>query len=153
APLPQLLEDIVRFIERQSTGMVCSILLLDAEERRVIHGAAPSLPPEFVRALDGAKVGPTAGSCGAAAYLGERIIVSDIATHPNWNDYRHLALPYGLRACWSSPIFSPKNEVLGTFAMYYREVRSPSGQELHWVDVATHLASLAILRDRGEQQL
>ncbi len=153
APLPQLLEDIVRFIERQSNGMVCSILLLDSEERCVRHGAAPSLPPEFVQALDGARIGPNAGSCGAAAYRGERIIVSDISKHPNWDDYRHLALPHGLRACWSTPIFSPESEVLGTFAMYYREVRNPSAQELHWVDVATHLASIAILRCRAEQQL
>ena len=95
APLPRLLEDIVRFIERQSTGMVCSILLLDPEERRIRHGAAPSLPPEFISALDGARIGPNAGSCGSAAYLGERIVVSDISAHPNWDDYRHLALPHG----------------------------------------------------------
>ena len=153
APLPQLLEDIVRFIEGQSVGMMCSILLLDPEERCIRHGAAPSLPPEFVRALDGARIGPQAGSCGAAAYRGEPVIVSDIATHANWDDYRHLALPHGLRACWSTPIFSPEKEVLGTFAMYYREIRGPSAQERHWVEVATHLASMAILRDRGEQQL
>jgi PAS domain S-box-containing protein len=106
-----------------------------------------------VSALDGQLIGPTAGSCGAAAYSGRRVIVSDIATHPNWTDYRVLALSHGLRACWSSPIFSPEKEVLGTFAMYYRDVRSPSAEELGWVDVATHLASIAILRDRAEQAL
>jgi PAS domain S-box-containing protein len=153
APLPQLLEDIVRFIERQSAGMMCSILLLDSEERCVRHGAAPSLPTDFVHALDGSRIGPEAGSCGAAAYLGETVIVSDIATHPNWAPYRHLALPHGLRACWSMPIFSPEKEVLGTFAMYYREIRSPTDEEHHWVEIATHLASIAILRDRAEQQL
>jgi PAS domain S-box-containing protein len=152
APLPQLLDDIVRFIEALADGMLCSILLVD-DDGRIQHGAAPHLPVEFTRAIDGARIGPNAGSCGTAAYTGERVIVRDIATHPAWTHYRHLALPYGLRACWSSPIFAPNRDVLGTFAMYYLEIRSPTEKEIAWVDVATHLASIAILRDRGEQSL
>jgi PAS domain S-box-containing protein len=153
APLAELLEDVVCLIEDQALGMLCSILLLDPARRCVRHGAAPSLPPDYVRALDGSPIGAAAGSCGAAAYRGEVVVVSDIATHPNWADYRHLALPHGLRACWSSPILSPDKEVLGTFAMYYREVRGPNDEETRWVAVATHLASIAILRDRAQQSL
>src|SRR5262249_50225128 len=81
------------------------------------------------------------------------IIVEDIATHPNWGDYKHLALPHGLKACWSSPIFSPVGAVLGTFAIYYRESRRPTEDEIQWVDRATHLASVAIGRDKNEKEI
>jgi signal transduction histidine kinase len=144
APLPDVLERIVRLVEDQAPGMTCSILLLDREQQCVRTGAAPSLPPEFNHALDGSPIGPGAGSCGTAAFLGERVVVEDIAVHPYWADYRHLALPHGLRACWSSPTFSTKREVLGTFAMYYREPRGPAPHEIAWVDAATHLAAVAI---------
>ena len=153
APLADILERIVRLVEGQAPGMCCSILLLDREQRSVRYGAAPSLPPEFSRAIDGQPIGPAAGSCGAAAYLGERVVVEDIAVHPFWTAYKHLALPHGLRACWSSPIFSPKREVLGTFAMYYREPRGPLPREVAWVEAATHLAAIAIGHDAAAQAL
>jgi PAS domain S-box-containing protein len=151
APLRELLEQVVRLVEAQSQGMLCSILLLD--ERRLRHGAHSSLPREFIENIDGALIGPAAGSCGSAAHSGQRVIVEDIETHPSWAEYRHFALPFGLRACWSSPIFSPERLVLGTFAMYYREKRGPNERELAWVDRATHLASIAMCRDRAEQVL
>jgi signal transduction histidine kinase len=98
-PLRDLLEDITLLIERQRPGhMMCSLLLVDRAHGCVRHGAAPSLPVEFVRRIDGSSIGPQAGSCGTAAYLGERVIVEDIATHPAWVDYRAFALPHGLRA-------------------------------------------------------
>jgi signal transduction histidine kinase/ActR/RegA family two-component response regulator len=151
APLADVLEEIVRLVEGQAPGMCCSILLLDREQRCVRYGAAPSLPPEFNRAIEGAPIGPEVGSCGTAAFRGERVIVEDIATHPYWAAYRHLALPHGLRACWSSPIFSTKHEVLGTFAMYYREPRGPRPREIAWVDAATHLAAIAIGHEAAAQ--
>jgi PAS domain S-box-containing protein len=153
APLVDVLERIVRLVERQAPGMCCSILLLDREHRCVRYGAAPSLPAEFSRAIDGAPIGPAAGSCGTAAYLGERVIVEDIAVHPYWTAYKHLALPHGLRACWSTPIFSTTHEVLGTFAMYYHEPRGPLPQELQWVDAATHLAAIALGHETAAQAL
>ena len=153
APLAEVLESIVRLVERQAPGMSCSILLLDREQGCVRHGASPSLPAEFTRAIDGIPIGPREGSCGTAAYLGEPIVVEDIATHPYWTDYRHLALPHGLRACWSSPIFSTKREVLGTFAMYYGELRGPRPPERQWVQAATHLAAVAIGHEAAAQAL
>ncbi|MGO9834167.1 MAG: GAF domain-containing protein [Polyangiaceae bacterium] len=153
-PLSNVLEAIVRLIERQSDGMLCSILLLDDERQCLRHGAAPNIPPEYIRLLDGAAIGPDAGSCGAAAYRRERVVIEDIATHPNWTGYRDMALPYGLLASWSTPILSPEHKVLGTFAMYYREApRGPTGAEIEWVSTATHLAAIAIARDRAEQTL
>jgi len=153
APLSETLNGIVLLIEGRAAGMLCSILLVDKPAQAVRHGAAPTLPHAYVRALDGSRIGPSAGSCGTAAYRGERVIVEDIATSPLWADYKDLALPHGLRACWSSPIFSPEHVVLGTFAMYYLEPRGPSPEERLWVDTATHLAALAILRDRAEAAL
>ncbi|MET0661240.1 MAG: ATP-binding protein [Steroidobacteraceae bacterium] len=150
APLPELLRDIVDLVESQAEGMMCSILLLD-ENKRLRNGAFHSLPEAYQRAIEGELIGPTAGSCGAAAFLAKRVIVSDIETHPNWEQYRAAALPHGLRACWSTPICSPDGSVLGTFAIYYREVRLPDEQEMRWVDVASHLASIAILRHRSEE--
>ncbi|HKQ82560.1 MAG TPA: ATP-binding protein [Steroidobacteraceae bacterium] len=150
APLPELLRDIVDLVESQAAGMMCSILLLD-ENQRLRNGAFRSLPAAYQRAIEGELIGPTAGSCGAAAFLAKRIIVTDIETHPNWERYRTTALPHGLRACWSTPICSPDGKVLGTFAIYYREVRAPNDAEIAWVDVASHLASIAILRHRSEE--
>ena len=99
APLSEILEQIVLLIENQEEGLLCSILLLDSTGTRVVHGAAPHLPEAYCRAIEGKEIGPDEGSCGAAAYRGERVIVSDIATHPNWIKYKSLALPYGLRTC------------------------------------------------------
>jgi PAS domain S-box-containing protein len=150
--LADVLESIVLLIEQQSEGMLCSILLLD-DEQRLRHGAAPHLPAAYRQAIDGSKIGPNAGSCGTAAYAGERVIVEDIATHPYWENYRQLAVPFGLKACWSTPIRGTSDEVIGTFAMYYPQPRTPTAREIELVDAATHLASIAILRDRTQEEL
>jgi PAS domain S-box-containing protein len=151
APLATSLDSIVRLIEGQANGMLCSILLLDPPSPCIRTAAAPSLPAAFSSQVDGIQIGPEVGSCGTAAYRAERVIVDDIATHPYWRKYKALALQHGLKACWSSPIFSPQGEVLGTFAMYYRHARAPTDEEIHWVDAATHLAQVAILHDRSER--
>ena len=153
APLSQQLDQIVRLIEAQAPGMLCSVLLLDPERQTLSTGAAPNLPPEFVRAIEGSRIGPNEGSCGSAAYRAERVVVGDIATHEAWVKYREFALPVGLHACWSSPIVSAAGEVLGTFAMYFREPRVPVDKELYWVDRATHIASIAIERASSEGAL
>lgn len=153
APLSDILLEIVRLVESRSAELYCSILLLDRDQQTLSSGAAPRLPPEYVRAIDGLRIGPNAGSCGAAAFRRERVFVEDIATHENWKDFKSLALPHGLAACWSSPIFTQKGEVLGTFAIYYRQRRGPSPEEVEWVNMATHLASIAICRDAAESRL
>src|SRR4051812_15871109 len=153
APLPVVLTGTVRLVESQASGMVCTILLHD-EARGILHvGAAPSLPRELSCAIEGLPVGPAVGSCGTAAYRRERVIVEDIATDPLWATGRDLVLPTGLRACWSTPILSPDRALLGTFAMYYREPRGPTAAELSWVAAATHIAAIAIMRDRAETKL
>jgi PAS domain S-box-containing protein len=151
APLDIVLDGIVDIVERRCPGGIGSVLLLDRDGVHVRHGAAPHLPAGFITAIDGASIGPNEGSCGAAAYRRERVVVDDIATHPNWAVYKAVALPFGLRACWSTPILSRTKDVLGTFAVYYREPRAPTSDELAGMDVATHLAAIAIERHRAEE--
>ena len=121
-------------IEKQSSGLLCSILLLDPDRKTLRHAAAPSLPQSYVEAIDGVAIGPNVGSCGTAAFRGEAVFSSDIACDPLWTQYRELALSHGLRACWSTPIMSRDGTVLGTFAMYYREPRSPSTEDLQVIE-------------------
>jgi PAS domain S-box-containing protein len=114
------------------------------------HGAAPNLPKAYTDAIDGLAIGHSVGSCGSAAYRAEQVIVSDIATDPLWDSFRDLALTHSLRACWSTPIFSSEGKVIGTFAMYYREPRSPSPREQDTIKHVTHLAGIAIQRKLAE---
>jgi signal transduction protein with GAF and PtsI domain len=152
-PLSEVLKRLVLLIEAQSPDMLCSILLLSEDGDHVRHGAAPSLPEEYVKAIDGAPIGPKNGSCGTAMYRGEAIIVSDIQTDPLWEDYRDLAEASGLRACWSTPILSGRGKVLGSFAMYYHEPRKPTGSEACLTEVATRIAGLAIEHNAAREIL
>jgi diguanylate cyclase (GGDEF)-like protein len=153
APLENVLERLVRLIESQMTGIVGSILLLDEEGVHLRHGAAPNLPKAYVEALDGAPIGPHAGSCGAAAYRRETVAVADIQTDPLWVDGRELAAEHNLRSCWSTPILSHHGAVLGTFAMYSQEAREATAAEMRLVDVATHIAGIAIERKQAEDRI
>jgi len=144
AALSEILERLVLLIEAQAPGMLCSVLLLSEDGDHVRHGAAPSLPQEYVQAIDGSAIGPKHGSCGTAMYRGEPVIVTDILTDSLWEDYKDLAIANGLRACWSTPILSGRGKVLGSFAMYYREPRTPTGEEAGLTEVATRIAGLAI---------
>jgi len=153
APLEETLENLVRVVEEQFASLLCSILLLDEDGQHVRHGAAPSLPESYRKAIDGLCIGPKAGSCGTAMYRKEPVIVSDILQDPLWEAYRDVAEPYGFRACWSTPILSHSGKALGSFAMYYREPRSPSPAETRALEMATHLAGIAIERKLTHEQL
>jgi DNA-binding CsgD family transcriptional regulator len=152
-PLEQLLADLVLAIERLSSGMRGSVLLLDEDGGHVRHGAAPNLPASYWDAIDGARIGPAAGSCGAAMYSARQVVVADIAGDRRWRPYRELALRHGLRACWSTPIFSRKQQVLGAFALYYDQVRSPGEREQRLVQIAADLAAIAVERDIADRRL
>jgi len=153
APLAEVLDAIVALIESAAPGMLCSILLLDREGRRLRHGAAPSLPTTYNEAVDGLEIGPHAGSCGTAAFRRQPVVVRDVQADPLWENYRALARPHGLRACWSTPIISATGQVLGTFAMYYREPRTPTTAEHQLITSATDLAGIAIERRQAEEAL
>src|SRR5437016_3449372 len=153
APLPEILTNLVLLMEAQAEGMLCSILVLTADGMRVRHGAAPSLPKAYVKAVNGAPIGPRNGSCGTAMYLKRPVVVTDVMTDPLWADYRDLAEICGLRACWSTPIFSPQGDVIGSFAMYRQETRGPRPEELRLTQIATHIAGIAIERQRAQETL
>ncbi|MCU1253979.1 MAG: hypothetical protein JWM83_278 [Candidatus Angelobacter sp.] len=152
APAEEILEHLVRILEAQFAGLLCSVLLLDEDEQHARHGAAPSLPEPYNKAIDGLCIGPKAGSCGTAMYRREPVVVTDILQDPLWEDYRALVEPYGLRACWSTPILAHSGKPLGSFAMYYREPRSPSLAETRALQMATHLAGIAIERKHAREE-
>lgn len=154
SPLGETLSALIRIVEStSSTGVLGSILLLDAEGKHLLHGAAPSLPAAYCEAIHGTEIGACAGSCGTAAFLGAAVYVSDIATDPLWADFKELALQHGLRACWSIPILTRGREVIGTFAMYHREPREPTVRDLMLVDLITQTAALVIDRERAHAAL
>jgi len=144
APLSDILSELVLLIEAQTPNMLCSVLLLSDDGNHIRHGAAPSLPQDYVAAVNGAPIGPKQGSCGTAMYRGEPVVVTDIFTDPLWEDYRELVAGTGLRACWSTPIMSKRGKVLGSFAMYYRQPQAPTGDEARLTEVATRIAGQAI---------
>src|SRR5437870_3199326 len=151
--LPRILETLCRVVEAQASDVLASCLLLDAHGTHLRHAAAPRLPQSYIDAIDGVAIGPTGGSCITAAYRAAPVIVSDIAVDPLWAAYRHLPLAHGLRACWSAPILSSASQVLGTFALYYREPRSPRPQDLEVLEQIAAVAAVAIQHQRAHERL
>jgi len=152
-PLADVLEAICVQIDKRYAGLLCSVLLLESDGTTLRSIAAPNLPKEYCQAIDGFQIGARVGSCGTAVYRREQVVVSDIANDPLWEDYRQLALRHGLRACWSTPIASQDGKMLGTFAIYYREPRTPDAKHLQLIAHATNLAGIAIERDRAKTEL
>jgi PAS domain S-box-containing protein len=150
-PLKEVLEVLVHFIESRSQNALCGFALFDPSNNTLCAGVSPSLPNDYTRALDGMKIGPLAGSCGTAAFYKQTIVASDITTDPRWTDFRDFALSYGLRACWSTPILSVEGDVLATFAMYYKEIHTPTIEEQELINKAVYLAKVAIERQRSEE--
>jgi len=147
-----ILDALCRLVEEISPTSLSSILLLDPDGLHLRHGAAPSLDPSYTRAIDGAAIGPVAGSCGTAAYRNEPVIVADIAEDPLWAAYRDLALPHGLRACWSTPVRASDGRVLATFAIYARQPGRPTPEQQSIIEQMTDLASIAIERKRADEE-
>jgi diguanylate cyclase (GGDEF)-like protein/hemerythrin-like metal-binding protein/PAS domain S-box-containing protein len=142
--LPKILTAIVRSVEQENPDMLCSILLLDDEGKHLLRGAAPSLPEFYNTAISGTAIGPGIGSCGTAAFSGQRVIVEDIQSHPYWTDYKTLAGKAGLGACWSEPIRSTQGKVLGTFAIYHQLAHLPENDDIELIEQIAHLTSIAI---------
>jgi signal transduction histidine kinase len=151
APLAEVLAFLTGVVERVSHhAAVASILLLD-REGRLRPGAAPSLPDDYIRAIDGLKAEPTLGTCSAAAATGRVVVTRDFATDPSWVTLRHLPLALGLIGAWSQPIIDRHGRVLGTFGTYFREIREPSPAERQVVEILSHTAALAIERAQYDE--
>src|SRR5216683_6367503 len=126
---------------------------MDPDGKRLWNVAGHRIPKGWIEAITPLTIGANVGSCGTAAALKQRVVVSDIATDPLWADYRELALAHGLRAAWSQPLLSKDHEMLGTFAMYYGEPRTPSESDLQLIEGAGHVAVIAIEGERARAAL
>lgn len=152
-PLPSILDAIVRGLEQLKPAMLCSILLVDGDGRRLRIGAAPSLPDFYTAAIDGLEIGIGFGSCGTAAFTGERVVVDDIATHPYWESYKQLAASAALGACWSQPIHASSGRVLGTLAIYHHDAHFPAEADISLIEQSARLASIAIERSVAAEKI
>jgi diguanylate cyclase (GGDEF)-like protein/PAS domain S-box-containing protein len=154
APLQETLGTICGVVEASVPGALCSVMLVDDNEQVLRSGAGPSLPSEYLRAVNRVPIGPMQGSCGTAAHEGVSVIVEDVDTDPRWADYRAVAEPFGLRACWSTPVFASSGDrVLGTFAVYYRDPCRPTPEAEEIVAMVSPLAAIAIERRAFEDRL
>ena len=153
ASLAHTLDTLVRGVEAQLNGVRASILLLDPDGEHLRHGAAPSLPEAYNQWVDGIRIGEAVGSCGTAAWLRAPVIVEDISRDPLWAAYAGVAADFGLKACWSTPIFSRDGSVLGTFALYPAVISRPAEDHLEQIALATDVAAIAITRHREESAL
>ena len=154
APLPTVLEAVIGMVERHSEhGALGSVLLLSDDDQHLVHGAAPSLPDEYNRAIDGIRIGPAVGSCGTAAYRGSQVVVEDISTDPLWAGWSGPALAAGLRSCWSTPVFAADGRLLATFAIYYREPRVPGPSDQRLIEQVTRTVAIAIQHEQDRQKL
>lgn len=147
--LSQTVNKLLKGIEEIYPDMICSVLEVDEAQEKIYHLAAPKLPADYCMAIDGSTIGPKAGSCGTAAYHRSQVIVSDIETNPLWEDYKHLMVPYGIKACWSTPIISSNStKVLATFAVYYTTSREPRPEELRLIERTTNILRVLIENKR-----
>ncbi|AOF91440.1 EAL domain-containing protein [Sinorhizobium sp. RAC02] len=153
APLVEVFSSLILLIEAHVPDVTGSILTLAPDGKRIVNGAAPNLDPAYCMLIEGLEIGPAVGSCGTAMWRGEPVIVSDIETDPLWADYKAFVLPYGFRACWSSPISSYQGKVLGSFALYSRHRGEPSAECMKLVGMATHIAGIAIERKEAEDNI
>jgi formate hydrogenlyase transcriptional activator len=152
APLHEVLTIIARLVEAQGEGLFCTIWLPDEDGKQLHCAAAPSLPG-FIGDIGAMVVGPKGASCGTAVYRREPVYATDILSDPIWEGYRDRMAPYGMRSVWSRPLFTREGKVLGTFAILYREVRSPGSSELQLIENASHITGIAIERHRNEEEL
>lgn len=152
-PLMDIMHAAVVLIESQFPDCMCSTMLMDSDGLHLRVGASTKLPQAYLKGIDGIEIGSRSGSCGTSAYEKRCVIVSDIAQDPLWADYQSAALSFGLRACWSSPIYSSQKTVLGTFAVYHATVHNPTKEELEFVAGCSHILGIAIERSQAQAHL
>lgn len=153
ANLPEVLDPLVRSVESENSRQRCSVLILDKDRKRLLTGSVFSLPDYYNAAVNGLEIGMGVGSCGTAAFLGQRVIVEEIETHPYWREFREIAARAGLKSCWSEPIRGMSGSVLGTFAIYGTEVGGPTESDIQLIEVAANLAGIAIERKQVDAAL
>lgn len=153
APLAEILTELARLMESLCAGMSCSVLLVDADGKRLRSAGGSSLPEAYNRWVDGLEIGEGFGSCGTAAARKVPVIVTDVRSDPLWARYQVEVERFRLAACWSTPILAHGGRLLGTFAMYFHAPRTPSEEERHLIHAASRLAGIAIERKQTEEAL
>jgi len=149
--LTKVLSQYLLGIEQLYLHMRCSIVgIVDG---KLSNLSSPSLPESYIRDLEGLTIGPNTGSCGTAAYLKEKVIVSDIAHDPRWAGYAHLALPHKLYSCWSHPILDSEGNVAATFAVYYDHIKTPNEDELKVIDRAVAILKVIFENKRYTEMI
>ena len=148
--LNELLLSYLEGLETLFPQMHCSIMKI--KNGHLYDGIAPSLPENYMTAIENQLIGENVGSCGSAAALKKQVIVSDISTDPKWADYREAALIHGLKSCWSNPVISTEGEVMATLAMYYHEPKTPTVDELQVMERVTALLQI-ILENRQKSEI
>jgi formate hydrogenlyase transcriptional activator len=153
--LESILEALCRVVEENASGCYCSVILIDPSGSKVEQAIAPSLPSSYNDRFPGVSVDREGGPCTEAARRKTQVIVSDVASDTQWDTYgwRTAALAHGLKSCWSTTIVASSGVVLGTFAIYWREPRSPTECDQKIIGQITHLAAVAIERKRNESAL
>ncbi|MFW5443831.1 MAG: ABC transporter substrate-binding protein, partial [Methylococcaceae bacterium] len=146
-----ILTTMIQGLEKLHPQMIGSILLLDEKKQRLGEGISISLPEFYMQAIDGLKIGQGIGSCGTAAYTGKQVIVEDVMDHPYWKDFQQISQKAGIRACWSEPVLSSTGDVLGTFAIYYREPKKPTKSDLRLISDFSILTTLVIEHNRSNE--
>ncbi len=152
-PIEYILDEIIKSVEKRNSNMICSVLLYNSADNKLYKGAAPSLPDDYNDKLNGMIIGEKVGSCGAAVYLKERVIVEDISKHENWQKAKNFAAKFNLRACWSQPILSSNDEILGSFAIYYKKPKSPTKFDIDLIEDVANVAGVAIDKHLQTEQL
>ncbi|MDX2367057.1 MAG: EAL domain-containing protein [Colwellia sp.] len=150
-PASEIYNEIALMYEERHSGLRCS--MLELEGSILLHGGAPSLPKAYCEAVHGLENGPEVGSCGASSYTGKRVLVKNIETDPKWVDLKHVALPYGMRSCWSEPIKSSSGKVLGAFGMYHDYPALPDEDESNDLTSAAQLAGIVMERDHNQKRI
>lgn len=150
-PASEIYPEIALMYEGRHPGLRCS--MLELQDGRLMHGGAPSLPKEYCDAVHGLKNGPNVGSCGTSTYTGKRVLVENIDTDPKWAKIKHVALPHGMRCCWSEPIKNSSGLVLGAFGMYYDYPALPNEEESNDLQSAARLAGIVMERDQAQKRI
>src|SRR6185503_4976103 len=152
--LPQTVNELLKGIEEIFPDMICSVLEVDKAQEKVYHLAGPRLPAKYCDLINGSAIGPKAGSCGTSVYHSSQVIVSDIDTDPLWEEYREFARPFGLKACWSTPVISSHGaHVLATFAIYYTTPREPKSEELQLIERTSNILRILIENQRNQDSV
>ncbi|TXH94342.1 MAG: diguanylate cyclase [Rheinheimera sp.] len=151
--MKDLLDELMLLIESHHQGILCSVLLASDDGRTLEHASSPSLPQSWREVTRQVPIGEGIGSCGTAAYRRGRVVVSEIATHPFWREFRDKALEAGLQACWSQPFNDSRGNFLGTFAIYHLQPATPDPAELRLIEEYSLLAAFIVEKARMAAQL